>query len=97
MNKTELVIGLAQATGMSKRSAAQALEALVEIIIKSLEKDQEIKIIGFGTFKVSKVKAKMVVNPQNREKMQIEGYNKVRFIPGSALKNAVRRKQDKES
>ena len=89
MNKTELISAFAKASNISKKQAGEMLENFFNIILESVEKHEEVKIIGFGTFKVSKVNAKTVTNPQNKQKMEVKEYHRVRFIPGQALKDSA--------
>ena len=92
MNKTDLIYAFAAVANLQKKQAAELVDVFMNIILETLEKHEEIKLIGFGTFKISKVKAKTVTNPQNKQKMDIKGYNRVRFVPGQALKDRVNKK-----
>jgi DNA-binding protein HU-beta len=51
MNKSELISKIAEDTGLSKVSAAAAVDSFIEGITKSLKKGQAITFVGFGTFK----------------------------------------------
>ncbi len=93
MNKTELISAFSQANNISKKQAGEMLEKFFQIILNTIKQHEEIKIIGFGTFKVSKVKPKTVTNPQSKEKMQVGEYYRVRLIPGRALKDAANQKK----
>ena len=57
MNKTELISKIAEDTGLSKVSAAAAVDSFIEGITKSLKKGQAITFVGFGTFKTAQRKA----------------------------------------
>ncbi len=92
MNRTELINAFAESIGMAKKEAAEILEHFLNVITNTLAKHEEIKLIGFGTFRVVRVKSKIVTNPQNKQKIEIQGYEKVRFIPGQTLKNKVNKK-----
>ena len=96
MNKTEFINVFAKNIQASKKQAAEMLEHLLETIEEVLEDNDEIKFIGFGTFKISKIKGKIVTNPQNKQKMEVGPYNKLRFVPGQKLKNTINglRKKD---
>lgn len=89
MNKTELINAFAQANNFSKKQASEVLDALLDIIISALSDKHEVKIIGFGTFKLSHVKAKTVTNPHSKKQMEVPAYNRIRFIPGQAFKDSV--------
>ena len=89
MNKKEFVNVFSKDTGISKKQTGEMLEHFFRMIEVTLQQGSEIKFPGFGSFKISKVKAKTVTNPQNKQKMDIQAYNRVRFIPGKKLKDAV--------
>ena len=96
MNKTEFINVFAKNTETSKKQASEVLEQFLQVIEETLKTHEEIKFIGFGTFKVSKVKGKIVTNPQNKQKMEVGPYNRVRFVPGQALKDAVNGESKKD-
>ena len=54
MNKNELIAEVANGTGLSKSQAGEAVEATLDSITKALKKGDEVRLIGFGTFSVSK-------------------------------------------
>ncbi len=91
MTKTELIASLAAELGVSKKMAAEMLNAFLRTVMKSLKKWDPVRIQGFGTFKVSKRAARKWVNPRNpSEKITIPAMNVVSFKPGRDLKDAVR-------
>ena len=89
MNKQELISKIAQDTGISKTSAAAAVESFFEGITKSLKKGQPITFVGFGTFKTAQRKARNARNPQTGAAIRIPKRRVVRFSAGKALKSAV--------
>ena len=89
MNKSELVQKIAADTGLSKATAAAAVESFIEGVTKSLKKGQPITFVGFGTFKTSQRKARMARNPQTGAAIKIPKRKVVRFTAGKALKSAV--------
>jgi len=70
MNKAELVEAVAADTGFTKADAERALEAVLKGITKGLKKDS-VQLVGFGTFKKSKRKARTGVNPSTGAKIKI--------------------------
>ena len=90
MNKQELISKIAQDTGITKSSAAAAVESFFEGITKSLKKGQPITFVGFGTFKTAQRKARTARNPQTGATIRIPKRRVVRFSVGKALKDAVR-------
>ncbi len=90
MNKQELIEKIAKDTGVTKTSAAAALESALDGIKKSLKKGDPITFVGFGTFKTSIRKARTARNPQTGAPIKIAKRRVVRFSAGKALKDAVK-------
>jgi len=61
-------------------------------MLPALSKDNEISLIGFGSFSVSKVEAREGRNPRTGEVLQIAAYNQPKFKVGQKLKDAVNKK-----
>lgn len=93
MNKTELVESVANETGMSKSAAGDAVNAVFSAITSSLVKGKDATIIGFGTFKVSKRKARMGRNPSTGETIKIAASKVPVFKSGKSLKDAVNKRK----
>lgn len=91
MNKAELIDSIQAALGKdaTKRSADEALEAVLSSIAAGVKKDQKVQIIGFGTFEVKKRPARQGRNPKTGEPMQIAASQSVGFKPSSALKGSL--------
>lgn len=89
MNKTELTTAIAANAGLSKTSAAHALDATLEAISKVLAKGEPVVLVGFGTFKVSHRKARNGRNPRTGEAIKIIARKVPVFSAGKALKEAV--------
>ena len=89
MNKSELITKIAGDTGLSKVSAAAAVDSFIEGITKSLKKGQPITFVGFGTFKTAQRKARLARNPQTGAEIKVPKRRVVRFTAGKALKGAV--------
>jgi DNA-binding protein HU-beta len=89
MNKQDLIAKIALDTGISKISAAAAVDSFFEGITKSLRKGQPITFVGFGTFKTAQRKARMARNPQTGAAIKIPKRRVVKFSAGKGLKTAV--------
>ena len=89
MKKAELVEAIAEKTGLTKADANRALDATFEVITKALKKGERVPVAGFGTFNVSKRKAREGRNPQTGAKVKIPARKAVTFKAGTALKDAV--------
>ena len=89
MKKAELVEAIAEKTGLTKADANRALEATFEVITKALKKGERVPVAGFGTFNVTKRKAREGRNPQTGAKVKIAARKAVTFKAGTALKEVV--------
>ncbi len=89
MNKAELIESVASATGSSKAEATKAVNAVFDTITKALKKGDTVTLIGFGTFSVTKQKARKGRNPQTGETIKIKARKVPKFRPGKGLKEAV--------
>jgi DNA-binding protein HU-beta len=89
MNKADLVNAVAEKTGLTKKDAAAALEAVMEAISGGLKKGKSITLTGFGTFAVAKRSAREGRNPQTGAKIKIPAKKVPKFKPGKALREAV--------
>ena len=91
MTKAEIVSAIAEKAELTKKSAQDALEAMLEVITSELAKGESVTLTGFGTFKISARKARTGVNPQNpSQKIEIPAMNLPTFKAGKGLKDAVR-------
>lgn len=89
MNKNELIARVADKTGQSKSSAAEAVEATFSEIESALRKGDEVRIVGFGNFVVANRAASTGRNPRTGESINIPASKTPKFRPGKALKDAV--------
>lgn len=90
MSKGDLVTAIANRAGLTKKAAADALEAFIDTVTGELQNGEQVTITGFGTFKVSERSARTGVNPQNpSQKIQIKASKVPSFKAGKNLKEAV--------
>jgi len=89
MNKQDLISAVADASGLSKTDAGKAVESVFEAITASLKGGDEVRLVGFGTFSVSKRKASTGRNPRTGEAMTIKASSQPKFKAGKGLKDAV--------
>jgi nucleoid DNA-binding protein len=73
----------------SKKEAQAAVDAIFSGITKTLKKKQAVTLVGFGTFKVAKRKARTGRNPQTGAAIKIKAKAVPKFVAGQALKDAV--------
>jgi nucleoid DNA-binding protein len=88
MNKSELISEMAKNMN-SKKEAEAALDSLLATIAQGLKKGDKITLTGFGTFKVSKRKARTGRNPRTGEAIKIKARKVPQFTAGKALKASV--------
>ena len=86
MNKKQLVAKISSSMNLSKADAERTFDGITEIILSCLKGDEQVKIAGFGTYKVAKRKARVGRNPRTGEQIQIAASQKVKFLPAKALK-----------
>ena len=91
MNKKQLIGKISSAMSMSKADAERQFDGITEIILNCLKNDEQVKIAGFGTYKVAKRKARVGRNPRTGEQIQIGASQKVKFLPAKALKEMFNR------
>jgi len=89
MNKSDLIDAMAADAGISKAAAKAALESLTDNVTKSLKKGNKVALVGWGTWSISKRKARTGRNPQTGEAIKIKAKNVVRFKAGSKFDGAV--------
>jgi nucleoid DNA-binding protein len=89
MNKAELIAEVAKVT-CSKKEADLAISATLAAIQKALKKGDTVTLVGFGTFKVSKRKARKGRNPQTGAAIKIAAKKVPVFKAGKGFKDAVK-------
>lgn len=87
MNKGELIEAVAKELGSSKAMAEQAVNSVLSNIKKNTKKG--VNIIGFGSFAVTKRKARTGRNPQTGETIKIKASKSVKFKPGKSFKDEL--------
>ena len=91
MTKQEFVDAVAQKSGLNRREAGQAVDAVLETITEALRQRDTVAFTGFGKFATSERKARMGVNPRNpSQKVHIPAATVPKFTAGSSLKQTVR-------
>jgi DNA-binding protein HU-beta len=90
VTKSEFVDQVADRAGLSKKDAADAVDAVLETIEGALKRGSEVVFSGFGKFSVSDRSAREGRNPATGEKIQIAASRVPKFTAGAALKKAVK-------
>ena len=90
MNKGELVDAIAKDAKITKGQAADALDAVITAIEKTLSKaDGKVTLVGFGTFSVAKRAARTGSNPRTGKEIKIKAKKVAKFKAGAELAKKV--------
>ena len=89
MNKTQLIDVVATKTGLKKKDAEAAVNAVNEAIAEALAAGDKVQLIGFGTYEVKERAAREGRNPKTGETITIAASKAPVFSAGKALKDAV--------
>jgi DNA-binding protein HU-beta len=90
MNRADLIDLISEKAELTKAAASRALDAVLDGITVSLQDDQPVVLVNFGTFIVNDRPAREGRNPSTGEKIKIKATKVVKFKAGKALKDAVK-------
>ena len=93
MTKAEFIDKISIRSGLNKKDAAAAVDAMLGTIQDSLKKGDDVAFTGFGKFTVTKRAARVGVNPRTGEKVKIPAAKVPKFTAGAGLKAAVAAKK----
>ena len=89
MNKNDLVSKVSEDTGLSKSDSAKAVDSVIETITSELKSGGDVRLVGFGTFLVTKRKATTGRTPQTGAEIKIPAANVPKFRAGKSLKESL--------
>jgi DNA-binding protein HU-beta len=89
MNKQGLIEAVASSAHLNKSRAEGAVDAVLESIRSALKKGSDVRLVGFGTFRVAQRAASAGRNPRTGETIQIAARKVPRFRAGKELREAV--------
>lgn len=90
MTKAELLDKMAKDAEISKSAALKALDSMIDGIKKTLKKGNKVTLVGFGTFSITKRKARKGRNPRTGAAIKIPATKAPKFTSGKGLKDAVK-------
>ncbi|MEJ5226936.1 HU family DNA-binding protein [Thermodesulfovibrio sp.] len=90
MTKADLIGKIASKAGLTKAEAGKALDAMIDAVKESLKKGDKVTLVGFGSFYVSKRKARKGRNPRTGQEIKIPATKVPKFTAGKSLKEAVK-------
>ena len=89
MNKDDLIAAVAAKCRMSKSDAGKAIDAMLDTITETLKKNDDVRIVGFGTMSVAQRSATQGRNPRTGQPIHIPASKRATFKPGKGLKRAL--------
>ena len=89
MSKQDLIDAVADKCDMTKDKAKDAVDAMIHQIAVSMKQGGDVRIPDFGTFKVTKRKARDGRNPATGQTIQIPAANVPKFTPAKKLKDML--------
>jgi DNA-binding protein HU-beta len=89
MNKSELIAKVASDTKLTRGEAEEIVDATFENITKALMDGDDVRLMGFGVFTVTRREAGKGRNPKTGKIIKMPASNRARFKPGKLLKEAV--------
>ena len=91
MNKQEFTEQLARKIRLPKRKAAESLDALLDLIVDTCQRNEKVRLTGFGTFEPYQRKAARRINPRTKQSIQVPARKVPKFRPSIAFKKALSR------
>src|SRR4029453_16603545 len=88
LTKNDLINAVA-AHGLSKRQSASVVESLFDIIFRCFEKSEDVKIVGFGHFRIRRKASRRGRNPQTGDSIEITARKVLTFKPSKGLKQRI--------
>lgn len=89
LNKSQLAQAVSNSTGLTQSQSHQAIGALINIIVTSLQQGQTIGLTGLGTLSIKETAPRTGINPLTKKKIQIPARKKILFTVSKNLKNQL--------
>ena len=90
MNKRDLIDAISERLG-DKKSATEAVNAVLETIQTAVASGDKVAITGFGVFEKTERPARTARNPATNETIQVAASSVPKFRPGADFKALVNR------
>ena len=85
VNRTELEAVIAEKTSLPRRDVSAALTAAFEVISDAMRRGEDVRLVNFGSFSVTRTRPKEGRNPRTGERMTVPASTKARWKPSAAL------------
>src|SRR5450432_2279634 len=89
MTKADIIEGVYERVGFSKKESAEIVELVFDTLKETLERGDRIKVSGFGNFQVRQKNARVGRNPQTGKEIEISARRVLTFRPSQVLKSAL--------
>ena len=89
MNKAELIEVLTEKLDTDRRHANDAVEHLIDAIVRAVQKGESVTITGFGVFERRRRAARVARNPRTGETVRVKPTSVPAFRPGAQFKAIV--------
>ena len=89
MTRQEFLKEYAKKLEINQTQANICLNGFFDIVTGAFKKGENVVFANFGKFKITRIKAKMGINPKTQEPLHIPESNKISFKPGKSLKEAA--------
>ena len=90
MNKSELVRAVSGKSRSTIKYAEKFLDSFVETITEAMKKNDDVALVGFGTFSVAERAERIGRNFKTGKNIQIPASKSVKFKVGKTLKDSVK-------
>ncbi len=89
MNKTDLIAAVADEVDLPRTKTAEVVEIVLAVIGSALRRDDEVRLVGFGTFATVKRKGGLGRDPRTGKELTIPASVSVKFKPGKGLRDVL--------
>ncbi|MCQ4123970.1 HU family DNA-binding protein [Rhodococcus erythropolis] len=89
MNKAELIDVLTEKLGSDRRTATDAVEHVVDTIVRAVHRGESVTITGFGVFEQRRRAARVARNPRTGETVKVKPTSVPAFRPGAQFKAVI--------
>lgn len=89
MTKADLIAGVSQAVGMTRKDSGIIVETIFESIVKALHASEKIEIRGFGSFRTRQRQPRIGRNPKTGARVEVPSKTVAYFKPGIELKERI--------
>jgi len=88
VNKAQLIEALAERLG-DKKAASSAVDGIVDIVVRTVQKGEKVNVTGFGVFEKRARAARTARNPRTGETVKVKKTNVPAFRAGTTFKDVI--------